>query len=40
VAGATIETTTPAGKLGFGLLGDLARSERELIIEHARASRN
>ncbi|WP_152053064.1 recombinase family protein [Tautonia marina] len=35
--GATIDTTTPSGKLVFGFFAALAEFERELIIERTRA---
>lgn len=35
--GASIDTTTPAGRLAFGILAALAEFERELISEHAKA---
>ena len=35
--GATIDTTTPNGRLMFGLFGALAEFERELIVERTRA---
>src|SRR3984957_13894187 len=35
--GATIDTTTPSGKLVFGLFAALAEFERELIVERTRA---
>lgn len=36
-AGAAIDTTTPAGKLCFGIFAALAEFERELIAERTRA---
>src|SRR5947208_2350581 len=38
--GATIDTTTPSGKLVFGFFGALAEFERELIVERTRAGLN
>src|ERR1700730_9307731 len=35
--GATIDTTTPSGKLVFGFFAALAEFERELIVERTRA---
>jgi DNA invertase Pin-like site-specific DNA recombinase len=35
--GATIDTTTPSGKLIFGIFAALAEFERELIVERTRA---
>jgi DNA invertase Pin-like site-specific DNA recombinase len=35
--GATIDTTTPAGKLIFGIFAALAEFERELIVERTKA---
>ena len=35
--GATIDTTTPTGKLVFGIFAALAEFERELIVERTRA---
>src|ERR1700679_2352430 len=35
--GATIDTTTPSGKLVFGFFGALAEFERELIVERTKA---
>jgi DNA invertase Pin-like site-specific DNA recombinase len=35
--GAAIDTTTPAGKLIFGIFAALAEFERELIAERTRA---
>src|SRR4029078_5295252 len=35
--GATIDTTTAAGKLVFGIFAALAEFERELIVERTRA---
>lgn len=35
--GATIDTTTPGGKLVFGFFGALAEFERELIVERTKA---
>jgi DNA invertase Pin-like site-specific DNA recombinase len=35
--GATIDTTTPGGKLIFGFFGALAEFERELIVERTKA---
>lgn len=35
--GATIDTTTPAGKLVFGFFAALAEFERELIVERTKA---
>jgi DNA invertase Pin-like site-specific DNA recombinase len=35
--GATIDTTTPSGKLIFGFFGALAEFERELIVERTKA---
>jgi DNA invertase Pin-like site-specific DNA recombinase len=35
--GATIDTTTPNGRLMFGVFGALAEFERELIVERTRA---
>jgi DNA invertase Pin-like site-specific DNA recombinase len=36
-AGAAIDTTTPAGKLVFGIFAALAEFERDLIVERTRA---
>ena len=36
-AGAAVDTTTPAGKLVFGLFAALAEFERELIVERTHA---
>ena len=36
-AGAAVDTTTPVGKLVFGLFAALAEFERELIVERTRA---
>ena len=36
-AGAAVDTTTPAGKLVFGIFAALAEFERELIVERIRA---
>jgi len=35
--GATIDTTTPSGKLVFGFFAALAEFERELIVERTKA---
>lgn len=35
--GAAVDTTTPAGKLAFGIFGAIAEFERELIVERTRA---
>ena len=35
--GADIDTTSPSGKLVFGIFAALAECERELIVEHSRA---
>ncbi|MDH5803514.1 MAG: recombinase family protein, partial [Gammaproteobacteria bacterium] len=35
--GATIDTTTPSGKLVFGIFAALAEFERELIVERTKA---
>ncbi len=35
--GAGIDTTSPSGKLVFGIFAALAECERELIVEHSRA---
>ena len=35
--GASIDTTTPAGKLVFGIFAGLSEFERELIAERAKS---
>jgi DNA invertase Pin-like site-specific DNA recombinase len=37
--GASIDTTTPAGKLVFGIFAGLSEFERELIAERAKSCR-